>query len=62
MRAVAAVPVEAHGHEPSWGPLAFEASGNYDWMWYADIALCLFAAAVHLPIKEARPKLAAAAA
>ena len=43
---------------------AFEASGNYDWMWWADIALCLFAAVVHLPIKEAKPepKLAAAAA
>jgi len=24
-------------------------------MWFADIALCLFAAAVHLPIREARP-------
>jgi hypothetical protein len=23
-------------------------------MWWADIALCLFAAAVHLPIREAR--------
>ena len=44
------------------GGKAFEASGNYDWMWWADIALCLFAAAVHLPIKEAKPKLAAALA
>ena len=44
------------------GGKAFEASGNYDWMWWADIALCLFAAAVHLPIKEAKPKLAAAMA
>ena len=34
------------------GGKAFEASGNYDWMWWADIALCLFAAAVHLPIRE----------
>jgi hypothetical protein len=24
-------------------------------MWWADIALCLFAAAIHLPIREARP-------
>jgi predicted MFS family arabinose efflux permease len=40
------------------GGKAFEASGSYDWMWFADIALCLFAAAVHLPIREARPALA----
>ncbi|MGQ0547081.1 MAG: MFS transporter [Betaproteobacteria bacterium] len=44
------------------GGKAFEATGTYDWMWFADIALCLFAAAVHLPIREARPALAAAAA
>jgi predicted MFS family arabinose efflux permease len=44
------------------GGKAFEATGSYDWMWWADIALCLFAAAVHLPIKEARPQLAAAPA
>jgi predicted MFS family arabinose efflux permease len=46
------------------GGKAYEASGNYDWMWWADIALCLFAAAVHLPIREAKPapKLATAAA
>ena len=44
------------------GGKAFEASGSYDWMWWADIALCLLAAAVHLPIREARPQLAAAAA
>jgi len=44
------------------GGKAFEATGSYDWMWWADIALCLFAAAVHLPIREARPQLAAAAA
>jgi predicted MFS family arabinose efflux permease len=41
------------------GGKAFEASGNYDWMWFADIALCLFAAVVHLPIREAKPQLAA---
>jgi len=35
------------------GGKAFEATGSYDWMWWADIALCLFAAAVHLPIREA---------
>ena len=45
------------------GGKAFEATGSYDWMWWADIALCLFAAAIHLPIREAKPgPLAAAAA
>ena len=44
------------------GGKAFEATGSYDWMWWADIALCLGAAAVHLPIREARPSPAAAAA
>jgi len=44
------------------GGKAFEATGSYDWMWWADIALCIFAAVVHLPIREARPQLAAAAA
>jgi predicted MFS family arabinose efflux permease len=44
------------------GGRAFEASGSYDWMWWADIALCLGAAAVHLPIREARPVPVAAAA
>ena len=36
------------------GGKAFEASGNYDWMWWADIGLCVMAALVHLPIREAR--------
>jgi predicted MFS family arabinose efflux permease len=44
------------------GGRAFEASGNYDWMWWADIALCLFAAAVHRPIREAKPAPALAPA
>ena len=35
------------------GGLAFEASGNYQWMWYADIALSAAAALVNLPIREA---------
>src|SRR6185295_9816044 len=43
------------------GGKAFEATGSYDWMWWADIALCLMAAVVHLPIREAR-KLAPAGA
>jgi len=38
------------------GGKAFEATGSYDWMWWADIALCLGAALVHLPIREARPQ------
>ena len=42
------------------GGKAFEATGSYDWMWWADVALCLMASVVHLPIREAR-KLAAAA-
>jgi predicted MFS family arabinose efflux permease len=36
------------------GGKAFEATGSYDWMWLADIALCLFAAIVQLPIREER--------
>jgi predicted MFS family arabinose efflux permease len=36
------------------GGLAFERSGNYLWMWYADIALSAAAAVVNLPIKEPR--------
>lgn len=43
------------------GGKAFEATGSYDWMWWADIGLCLFAAAVHLPIREARRVVPAAA-
>lgn len=37
-------------------------SGNYLWMWWADAALALGAALVNLPIREARPALARAAA
>ncbi len=45
------------------GGKAFEATGSYDLLWWADIALCLFAAVVHLPIRETRiaPALAPAA-
>jgi predicted MFS family arabinose efflux permease len=42
------------------GGKAFEATGSYDWMWFADAALCLLAAALHLPIRE--PKAATPAA
>ncbi len=34
------------------GGKAFEANGNYDWMWYADIVLAVAAALLHLPIRE----------
>ncbi len=37
------------------GGKAFEATGSYDWMWYADIVLAAGAALLHLPIREARP-------
>jgi predicted MFS family arabinose efflux permease len=43
------------------GGKAFEATGSYDWMWWADIALCFMAAALHLPIRELRPALPPAA-
>jgi MFS family permease len=44
------------------GGKAFELTGSYDWMWYADIVLAVGAALVHLPIREAPVRLAAAAA
>ena len=34
------------------GGLAFERSGDYQWMWYADMALAAAAAVVNLPIRE----------
>ena len=37
------------------GGISMAAHGNYTWMWYADIALALFAAVINLPIKEAAP-------
>lgn len=45
------------------GGKAFDATGSYDWMWAADIALAVGAALVHLPIREAAlPRPVAAAA
>lgn len=35
------------------GGIAFTSTGNYQWMWYADMALAAGAALVNLPIKEA---------
>ncbi len=45
------------------GGKAFEWTGSYDWMWYADIVLAAGAALIHLPIREAAiaPRVAAAA-
>ena len=44
------------------GGIAIDRTGSYDWMWYADIVLALLAALVNLPIREAKPVLAAAPA
>ncbi len=35
------------------GGQAFALTGGYEWMWYADIALAVGAALLHLPIREA---------
>lgn len=40
------------------GGKAFEWTGSYDWMWWADIVLAIGAALVHLPIDE-RPATSA---
>jgi MFS family permease len=42
------------------GGIAVDSSGNYQWMWYADMALASLAALVNLPIREAHPRLATA--
>ena len=42
------------------GGKAFEATGSYDWMWYADIVLAVGAALLHLPIVERQIQPAAA--
>lgn len=44
------------------GGLALERTGDYQWMWYADMALAAAAALVNLPIREARVKPLPAAA
>jgi MFS family permease len=36
------------------GGLAMDHNGNYQWMWYADIALASLASLVNLPIREAK--------
>ena len=44
------------------GGLVVERFGGYAWMWYADMALALLAAAANLPIREARLALRPATA
>jgi predicted MFS family arabinose efflux permease len=44
------------------GGLAIERNGDYQWMWYADMALAAAAAIVNLPIREARVSAPATAA
>jgi MFS family permease len=44
------------------GGVALEKFGDYTWMWYADIALALVAAAANLPIREKSPRLQSAIA
>jgi len=44
------------------GGLAITQFGDFGWMWYADIALAVFAAIANLPIREAPVKPALAAA
>jgi MFS family permease len=45
------------------GGKAFEWTGSYNWMWYADIVLAVGAALIHLPIREAaKPRAVAAGA
>lgn len=39
------------------GGVALEKFGDYSWMWYADMALALLAAAANLPIREKSPRL-----
>ncbi len=44
------------------GGKAFDWTGSYDWMWYADIVLAVGAALINLPIREGPPPRRAAAA
>jgi predicted MFS family arabinose efflux permease len=44
------------------GGRLFEATGSYDWVWYADIVLAIGAALIHLPIRERAPMAAASTA
>jgi predicted MFS family arabinose efflux permease len=44
------------------GGVALERTGDYHWMWYADMALAAAAAIVNLPIREARIHMVPASA
>ena len=44
------------------GGLVLYSFGDYQWMWFADIALSAMAALINLPIKEPAPVMATAAA
>ena len=44
------------------GGIAIDATGSYNWMWYADIVLAALAAVVNLPIREDHPRPALAPA
>ena len=44
------------------GGIAIARTGNYNWMWYADMALATLVAIVNLPIREARVEPAPAPA
>jgi predicted MFS family arabinose efflux permease len=44
------------------GGVALVRFGNYQWMWYADMALAAAAAVINLPIREPRVVLASSAA
>ena len=51
----AVVSHQVGGFLGAWlGGKALEATGNYDWMWYADIVLALGAALVHLSFDRLR--------
>jgi len=41
------------------GGIALVKFGDYNWMWYADMALAVFAAFINLPIRESKPQAAA---
>ena len=41
------------------GGVAIAATGDYQWMWYADIVLAVIAALANVPIREPRPTQAA---
>jgi predicted MFS family arabinose efflux permease len=45
------------GFMGAWlGGVAVAQTGSYAWMWYADIALAVAAAAINLPIRESSPR------